>query len=294
MQVKRLHPHFFAEVSGVDLAGLLDDARMAEIIAALDAHAVLLFRGQTLTDAAQVAFSERLGPVATTRALDRPGAQLRIDPKVSDISNLAPDGSVMSGDDRRRMDALANRLWHTDHSFRRVPSTYSLLSAHLVPPAGGETQFADMRAAYDALSPAKREALDGLVAVHSLFNSRAMIGFVDFTEEERAALPPARQPLVRTHPGSGRTSLYLAAHADRIEGMPTPEGKMLLLDLIDHATRPEFVHTHEWRVGDLVIWDNRCTMHRAREFDMTQKRDMRRTTVSERAPLIAQDQASAA
>ena len=292
MQVTQRHSHFFGEVSGLDLAGPLDDDRMAEIRAALDAHAVLLFRGQNLTDAQQVAFSRKLGPVATTRQKDRPGHRLRIDPQVSDISNLDPDGNVMGPDDRRRMDALANRLWHTDHSFRRVPSTYSLLSAHIVPDEGGETEFADMRAAYDALPGGTKAAIDGLVAVHSLFTSRAVIGFTDFSPEERAALPPARQPLARTHPGSGRKSLYLAAHADRIEGMPLPEGRMLLLDLMDHATQPQFVHRHRWEAGDLVIWDNRCTMHRARAFDMSAKRDMRRTTVSETAPLLSQEAAA--
>jgi len=294
MKIERLHEFFFAEASGIDLKEDLDGDVMAEIRAALDKNAVLLFRDQGLSDRQQIAFSERLGPVATTRQADRPGFRLRVDPQMSDISNLDADGAVLGAGHRRRMDGLANRLWHTDHSFRRVPSTYSLLSAHIVPPEGGQTEFADMRAAYDALSPARKAELEGLVVEHSIYTSRAVIGFTDFSAEERAALPPARQPLVRMHPGSGRKSLYLAAHADRVEGMPTPEGKMLLLDLMDHATQPQFVYSHSWRPGDIVIWDNRCTMHRARAYDMTQKRDMRRTTVSETAPLLEQAAVEAA
>ena len=292
MQLTSVHPIFAAEAKGVDLRRSLADAEITAIVAAIDRFGVLVFRGQHLTDQQQVDFSERLGPVAFTRQMDRPGHRLRIDPKVGDISNLDADGEVMMGENRRRLDALANRLWHTDHSFRRTPATYSLLSAHAVPSSGGETEFADMRAAYDALPASKQAALAPLVAVHSIETSRAAIGFTDFTAEERAALPAARQPLVRTHPGSGRKSLYLAAHAGAIEGIPTPEGRMLLLDLTEHATQPQFVYRHTWNAGDLVIWDNRCTMHRGRDFDPTERRDMRRTTVSEVEPLLPQTEIS--
>jgi len=279
--VKPLHPEFVGEVSGIDLREPVDDDLCRRIVAALDRYAVLVFHDQALDDERQIAFGRLFGPLETTRQALRPGHKLRIDPHLSDVSNLDEKGRVMSGTDYRRMSGLANRLWHTDSTFKRVPARYSMLSARAVPTEGGETQFADLRAAWDALPKAMQARIEGLVAEHSIFHSRATIGFTDFSDEERAGLPPVPQVLVRTHPGSGRKTLYLASHAGRIFGMPVPEGRMLLLDLIEHATRPEFVHTHRWRVGDLVIWDNRCTMHRACDYDMTQVRDMRRTTVSD-------------
>ncbi len=288
LKVEPLHPSFFAEISGVDLRKPVDPDTLGEIVAALDKYADVVFHDQPIDDQQQIAFSQLLGPLETTRQALRPGHKLRIDRHMSDISNLDENNRVMEQTDHRRMSGLANRLWHTDSSFKRVPARYSLLSARSIPGEGGETEFADMRAAYDALPDRMKAQLDGLVAEHSIYHSRATIGFTDFTPEERAGLPPVPQVLVRTHPGSKRKTLYLASHASHILGMPVPEGKMLLLDLMDHATRPQFVHAHRWRVGDLVIWDDRCTMHRARPFDMNEVRDMRRTTVSDMVPTVEQ------
>ena len=186
------------------------------------------------------------------------------------------------------MNDLGNRMWHTDSSFKRTPAKYSLLSARTIPGEGGETQFADLRAAYDALPERKKQEIEGLVAMHSVMLSRAKIGFTDFTPEEQKSEAPVPQVIVRTHSGSGRKTLYLASHAGEVVGMPLPEGRMLLNDLIDHATQPQFVYTHTWRENDLVIWDDRCTMHRAREYDMTKVRDMHRTTVADDAPTVDQ------
>jgi len=203
-------------------------------------------------------------------------------PEIGDISNLDEDGRLRQRDDRRRLDALGNRLWHTDASYMPVPVVLGMLHAVAVPPAsalgGGETEFADMRAAYDALPEAMKAEIDGLVAEHDVFWSRGQIGFTEFPPGEREQYPPSRQRLVRRHPGSQRKTLYLSAHASHIVGWPVPEGRLLLLDLNTHATRPEFVYSHKWRVGDLVIWDNRCTMHRGRPHDDAYPRDLRRAT----------------
>jgi alpha-ketoglutarate-dependent 2,4-dichlorophenoxyacetate dioxygenase len=247
-----------------------------------------VFRDQDLTDEQQIAFSTHLGPLETTIRKLRPGHELRLNQHVSDISNLDHHGNVLEYDDRRRMYSLGDRLWHTDSSFKALPAKYSLLSARAVPSSGGQTQFADLRAAYDALPDAMKAQLEGLVAEHSIIYSRSTIGFTDFADEERAALPPVPQKLVRTHPGSQRKTLYLASHAMAIRGMPVPEARLLLRDLLEHATQPEFVYTHTWRLGDLVMWDDRCTMHRARDFDPAQRRDMHRTTVSDVASTLEQ------
>lgn len=288
IKVEPLHPLFVGEVSGVDLSKPVDSQTRDEIVAASDKYAVLVFHDQQIDDDQQIAFSGLLGPLETTIKAIRPGHKLRLDAHISDVSNLDENNRIMAGDDRRRMNGLANRLWHTDSSFKRTPAKYSLLSARAIPPSGGETQFADLRAAYDALSDEMKARLEGLVADHSIFHSRASIGFTDFTDEERAALPPVPQVLVRVHPGSKRKTLYLASHAERIHGMPIPEGRMLLRDLIEHATQPQFVYTHRWKVGDIVMWDDRCTMHRARDYDPAVPRDMHRTTVADVAPTVEQ------
>jgi alpha-ketoglutarate-dependent 2,4-dichlorophenoxyacetate dioxygenase len=286
--VRQLHPLFVGEVSGVDLRQPMDAATAAQIVAAADQYAVLVFHDQAITDAQQIAFSRLLGPLETTIKAYRPGHKPRLDLHISDVSNLDEESRVLAADDRRRMLGLGNRLWHTDSSFKAIPARYSLLSARAIPGEGGETQFADMRAAYDALSPAMQARIEGLVAEHSVLYSRSTIGFTDFTDEERARLPPVPQRLVRVHPGSKRKTLYLASHAGWIRGMQIPEARMLLRDLMEHATQREFVHTHQWKVGDLVMWDDRCTMHRAREYDMTQPRDMHRTTVSDEVSSLEQ------
>jgi alpha-ketoglutarate-dependent 2,4-dichlorophenoxyacetate dioxygenase len=281
-----MHPLFVGEATEIDLRKPVDAERLAELTGAMDTYGALVFRDQSLDDAAQMRFSRLFGPLETTRRAHRPGHKLRLDIHVSDISNLDETGNILAPTDYRQMSSLANRLWHTDSSFKRVPARYSLLAAHTLPSGGGETELADMRAAYDDLPEARKRQIENYVCEHSIFNSRAIIGFTDFTEQEHAALPPVPQALVRTHPGSKRKSLYLASHAGAIRGLPLPEAKMLLFDLMEHATRRKYVYTHHWRAGDVLMWDNRCTMHRGRWHDPSQVRDMRRTTVSDERPSV--------
>lgn len=288
ISVRPLHPLFVGEVSGVDLREPVASAIISQIVAAADQYAVLVFRDQHITDEQQIAFSAMLGPLETTIKAYRPDHKPRLDLHISDVSNLDEQSRVLAADDRRRMNGLGNRLWHTDSSFKAVPARYSLLSARRIPGDGGETQFADMRAAYDALPEAMKARLEGLVAEHSVLYSRSTIGFSDYSDEERERLKPVPQLLVRRHPGSGRKTLYLASHAGWIRDMPIPEARLLLRDLMEHATQREFVYTHRWTLGDLVMWDDRCTMHRAREFDMAQVRDMHRTTVSDEVSSLEQ------
>jgi alpha-ketoglutarate-dependent 2,4-dichlorophenoxyacetate dioxygenase len=290
IQVTQLHPLFVGEVSGVDLSKPVDDATRQALIEAWDTYGVLVLRDQDIDDAQQLAFSETLGSLAKTSRILRPDFKPRLDPRMSDISNLDEDGKIMDIENRRRLQGISNRLWHTDNAFRRTASKYSLLSARAVPSEGGDTEFADMRAAYDALPDKMKAFLEDKVAMHSIIYSRNVLGFTDYSAEERDGLPSVPHVMVRTHPGSGRKSLYLASYAHEIEGMPTPEARMLIHDLIEHATQPQFVYKHKWRVGDLVMWDNRCTMHRARDFDMTQRRDLHRTTVVDDAPTVPEAQ----
>ena len=280
--VKPLHPHIGAEITGIDLSQPVPPDSFAEVEAALNKHAVLIFPAQPLTDARQVGFSRLFGPLETS--LEYAGSRkTRIGhPEVEDISNLDPEGRVMAADDKRLLFNRGNQLWHTDSSFKYVPARCSLLSAREIPPTGGETEFADLRAADDVLSEAMKCRLDGLVAEHSILHSRAKIGFSAFDLDVQREIPPVPQLVVRTHPGSGRKSLYLASHASHIVGWPVAKGRRLIEELIDFATEPQFVYLHRWHVGDLVIWDNRCTMHRGREYDDTRyRRDLHRTTVSD-------------
>jgi len=288
ISVRQIHQLYVGEVSGVDLSRPVDDATVAEIVAAADRYAVLVFHGQRITDEQQIDFSARLGPLETTIHRIRDGNKLRLSAYIADVSNLDEKAEVLAADDRRRMNGLGNRLWHTDSSFKATPAKYSLLSARSIPGEGGETQFTDLRAAYDALPPAMQARLEDMVAEHCIMWSRATIGYTDYIQAERDALPPVPQRLVRVHPGSHRRTLYLASHAQAIRGMPLPEARVMLMDLMEHATQREFVYTHHWQVGDLVMWDNRCTMHRARPFDMTVPRDMHRTTVADIAPTLEQ------
>ncbi len=282
---RKLHPLFAAEAAGVDLSQPLDPSTLEKVITGMDEHAVLVFHGPRLTEEEQVAFASRLGPLEPKNGVLSTGLKQRVSPKLVDISNLDENNGLLERNDRRRMFSLGNRLWHTDSSFKKTPAKYSLLHAHTVVPEGGETQFVDTRAAYDALPAKMKQQLDELVVEHSIFNSRAKLGFTEFSGEERLATPPVLRRLVLRHPGSGRKALYLASHASHIVDWPVPEGRILLQDLIEHATQPQFVHTHRWQVGDLVIWDNRCTMHRARPFDAdAYSRDMRRATVQDRDP----------
>jgi len=290
--VRQLHPLFMGEVTGLDLREKLDGDTVAAIETAINKHAVLVFPGQLITDEQQMAFSRNFGELETTVRAYRKDFVPRLDLHMADISNLDTQNRVLSPDDRRRLNALGNRLWHSDSSFKRIPARFSLLSARVIPNEGGETQFADMRAAWDTLPATMKAQLEGLICEHTQLFSRAKIGFTDWAEEERAKMAPVPQVLVRTHPGSGRKSLFLSSHAGRIRGMPEPEARMLLMDLIEHATQPAFVYTHHWQVGDLVMWDNRCTMHRARTYDETQVRDLHRTTVSDGKPTVVESVAA--
>lgn len=274
-----LHPQFAAEASPVDLATLTDRDVLARIRAAMDRHAVLVFRDQRLDDASQLAFAERFdGPLHAKTGASALGANRFGNEALTDISNVDEHGALLAADDRRRHYGLANRLWHTDASFVEPPGRYSLLSARVIPEVGADTEFADMRAAWDALTPTLQATLSPLRVHHSIAYSREVLGF-EFGPEEADRLRGVVQPLVRINPATGRRSLYLAAHASRIEDMALPEGRLLLRELIEHATQPAFVYSHRWRVGDLVIWDNLATMHRATPFaDTLERRELRRVT----------------
>jgi alpha-ketoglutarate-dependent 2,4-dichlorophenoxyacetate dioxygenase len=277
-----LHSSLGAEIGGVDLTQAVAPGVFAEIEAAFNRYAVLVFPNQAVTDQQQIAFSRLFGPLETTPIYTGDGRRRLQQAELSDISNLDPDGRVMASNDLRRLYNLGNQLWHTDSSFKYVPARASLLSAREIPPEGGETEFADLRAAYDALPADKKRRLDGLVAEHSIFHSRSLHGFTQFNANVRSELPPVPQVLVRTHAGSGRKTLYLASHASHIIGWPVEEGRALIEELVAFATQPRFVYRHHWRVGDLVIWDNRCTMHRGRPYDEAKyRRVLHRTTVSD-------------
>jgi alpha-ketoglutarate-dependent 2,4-dichlorophenoxyacetate dioxygenase len=282
MQVRQLHPLFVGEVTGVDLAAALTPDTARAFDDAVNRYAVLVFPGQSLDDDHLLALGRLLGEVEPPRN-HRVVRRLK-HAELADISNLDADNKLRSRDDHRRLDSLGNRLWHADASFRPVPGALSMLFAHVVPPVGGETEFADLRAAYDALPADMQETIEALVAEHSIFHSRGQLGFTDYNEEERAALPSVRHRLVRVHPGSRRKTLYMGAHASHIVGWPMPEGRLLLRDLMEHATQREFVYRHSWRAGDLVVWDNRCTLHRGRAYDdATYPRDLRRVTTKDAA-----------
>ncbi len=282
LDIRPVNPDFVAEVGGIDLAGPLGDGDIAAIWAAIDRYAVLVFHDQRLTDTQLRDFAARFGPLEIGRSAMRPGRRRLAIPQIGDISNLNEDNQVRDLHDRRRLDSLGNRLWHTDASYMPVPVVLGMLHAVTLPPpspfGNGETEFADMRAAYDALPQATQDAIDPLVIEHDVFWSRGQIGFTEFPAGEREQFPPSPQRLVRTHPGSRRKTLYLSAHASHVVGWPVADGRLLLWDLTAHATEARFVHTHDWRVGDVVIWDNRCTMHRGRPHDEHQPRDLRRAT----------------
>ena len=275
-----LHPVFVGEVSGVDISCPLDAAEVAAIEAGMDRYAVLVFRDQPLTDEQQIAFGRRFGELEGNIAgsMTKQGEH-RITPLLADVSNLDRNNERRARDDMRRLYSLGNRLWHSDASFRAIGAKYSMLSARVVPSKGGNTEFADMRAAYDALDDAARAEVEDLLTEHSIAFSRAELGFTDFGEHA-GLTAPVRHRLVRTHPVTGRKSLYLSAHIGGIVGWPLPEARAFLRDLTEAATQRRFVYSHPWRVNDLVIWDNRTTMHRATRYDdLNEKRDMRRTTI---------------
>jgi alpha-ketoglutarate-dependent 2,4-dichlorophenoxyacetate dioxygenase len=289
MKMRQVGPCFAAEADGVDITKPLSPDDVAAIHAGMDEYAVLVFHDQPLTDDRQLAFTKSLGELehsvgASLRAPD----EYRLPTTFADVSNLDKNNTPYARDDRRRLFAIGNRLWHSDSSFKVVPAKYSLLHARAIPSKGGNTEFADMRAAYDALDDETRTEIEDLICEHSQIFSRQQIGFFDLTDEERARFKPVRQRLVRTHPSTGRKSLYLASHAGSIVGWPVPEARCFLRDLTEHATQRQFVYAHKWAVGDLVMWDNRRTMHRGRPFPAHEPRDVRRTTLVGDGPTVAQ------
>ena len=281
---------FAGEVPGVELRGPLSPDIIAAIDSGMDEFAVLVFRDQDINDEEQLEFSQALGPIESSiggniTRLD----QRRLGTDLADVSNLDENQKIYTRDDRRRLFNLGNRLWHSDSSFRAIPAKYSLLSARSIPVDGPNTEYADMRAAYAALDVKIKEEVEGLICEHSLMYSRGQLGFTEFTEEEQQTFAPVRQVLVRTHPVTMRKSLFLASHAGTIVGWPMAEARMFLRDLIEHATQPQFVYVHRWRSHDLVVWDNRQTMHRVRRFNETEYvRDVRRTTISSDGPTTTQ------
>ena len=284
---RQIHPVFVGEVSGVDLTRPLTPDDAAALDAGINKYAVLVFRDQDLSDEQQMAFTRNFGVIEDARGgnITKPQDK-RLVVGMNDVSNLGKDGRPLARDSRQRLFNLGNCLWHSDSSFRPVPAKYSLLSARVVNPKGGNTEFADMRAAYDALDDETKQEIDELVCEHTQMYSRGSLGFLDFTDEEKAMFKPVLQPLVRRHPQTGRKSLYLSSHAGAIIGWTMPEARVLLRDLNEHATQPAFVYVHKWRLHDLVWWDNRQTMHRVRRYDQAQPRDMRRTTVAGEGPAI--------
>ncbi|MFT5173471.1 MAG: alpha-ketoglutarate-dependent 2,4-dichlorophenoxyacetate dioxygenase [Gammaproteobacteria bacterium] len=282
IDVTRKHDTFFAQIGGVDLRRPLSGESWREIEAAFNGEAVLLFRDQPLTDQQQLAFSERFGPVFSATNYHWKKQQRRVHAKMADISNIGPGGELLAPKDERRLHALANRLWHTDNTFKHIPARCSLLLAREVPQQGGDTEFADMRAAYDALPQAKKTQIEDLVVEHSVSHSRKSMGIDVLTDGARNELPPVQQVLVRYNASSSRKALYIASHASHIVGWPQDKGRALLDELTAHATQSRFVYRHQWRAGDLILWDNRCTMHRATEYDdLHARRDMQRSTVSD-------------
>jgi len=276
-------------ITDIDARRSLTPAEVARIEASMDVHAVTILPGQNIDDEQQLAFSRNFGPLedgANSGARDR---DLRLPVVFADVSNLDKDGKIAARENKKRMAALANRLWHTDASFRVIPARYSILSGRIVPAEGPDTEFADMRAAYDALDTRTKAQIEDLVCEHSLIYSRGQLGFTEFLPNERVAMKPVRQRLVRIHPVTGRKSLFLASHIGTIAGWPQPEAMAFIRDLIEHATQPQFVYVHKWAQHDLVIWDNRTTMHRVRRFDdLNIVRDVRRTTTKSEGPTVQQ------
>ena len=280
-----LHPLFAARIHGLDISKPLTPDQVAEVRALMDRYAVCVYPNATPLDNDQhIAFARYIGPMQRGSVLTVTGRKSRLGawPELVDVGNIDIDGNIQQADDRSRLFNNGNRLWHTDMSFHPNRATYSALNAHLVPPADGDTEYADERAAYDALPQPMKDRVENLIASHSVWYSRVLSGFPEPTPEELASRPPADHKIAQTHPSSGRKTLYLASHASHIVGMPVDEGRALLKELTEFATQRQFVYRHKWTRGDVVIWDNRCVMHRATPYeDMKYPRDMRRTTCRE-------------
>jgi alpha-ketoglutarate-dependent 2,4-dichlorophenoxyacetate dioxygenase len=284
--------HIGGRMTGIDARRPLSPAEVAAVDAGMDKYAVLVLPGQDITDEQQLAFTANFGAFQDGANSTERRAELRLDPAFADVSNLDKSGQRLDRDDRRRMASLGNRLWHSDASFRVVPAKYSILSGRIVVTKGGNTEFADMRAAYDALDAKAKKEVEDLVCEHSLIYSRSQLGFENYKPEELALMKPVRHRLVRIHPVTGRRSLFLSAHIGAILGWPQPEAMAFVRDLMEHATQPEFVYSHKWTQHDLVIWDNRTTMHRVRRYDdLNTVRDLRRTTTKGDGPTVEQEAA---
>ncbi len=285
LEIRRLHPTFAAEVRGFDFSAPVDDETRDRIVAAMDEHAVLVFANEApVADSDHVRFGRAFGPLLRQRMQQTvSGRRIRLSTdELVDVGNLDEDGRIYAADDPRRAFSKGNLLWHSDVTFDPVRATYSLLSAHRIPPSGADTEFADMRAAYDALPDGTKARIDGLSAEHSIWHSRVLGGMPEVGDEVRATRPPARHPLVQLNPRTGRKSLYLASHASHVVELPRAEGRALLDELTAHATQAAFVYRHVWSAGEIVMWDNLQTMHRGTPFDDTlYPRDMRRVTVLE-------------
>jgi alpha-ketoglutarate-dependent 2,4-dichlorophenoxyacetate dioxygenase len=281
IQFKPLHPIFAAEVSGLDLTQAPTDAQLRSINAAMNQYAVLVFRGQPLTAQQQLAFASAFGPldIGLKRVFKRP--ERLEDERLIDISNVDANGQVSRRDSPKNLSNFANQLWHSDSSFMNPRAAYSMLHCLVKPSWGGNTEFADLRHAYDTLDEPTRAEIQGLKAEHYALHTRILLGDDAYTDEQKKTIPPAVWPLADTHPGSGRKVLFVGVHAHQILGWPTAESRMFLQDLLEHATQRENVYVHEWQVGDLVIWDNRSTVHRGRRYDITQRRELRRTTIND-------------
>jgi alpha-ketoglutarate-dependent 2,4-dichlorophenoxyacetate dioxygenase len=291
--IRQIGPCFAGAVDGIDMRRPLNPDEVAAVHAGMDEYAVLVFHNQHIDDEQHLAFTRSLGEIEPgTHTALRAAHERRLPTTFADVSHLDQHHRPMALDDRRRLFNLGDRLWHSDSSFKAIPAKYSLLHARKISSKGGNTEFADMRAAYDALDDETRELCETLVCEHSHLYSRQQIGFFDFTDEERERAKPVRQVLVRTHPVTGRKSLFLAAHAGAIVGWPEPEARVFLRDLTEHATQRQFVYAHQWAVDDLVMWDNRQTMHRARPFPAHEARDVRRTTLAGDGPTVAQAEAA--
>jgi alpha-ketoglutarate-dependent 2,4-dichlorophenoxyacetate dioxygenase len=292
IEVRPLTTHIGASMTGIDVRKPLTPAEVDAVNAGMDKHAVLVLPGQDITDEQQIEFTRNFGPLQNGANATLRKPQLRLDPAFADVSNLGKDGEKLARDDRRRMASLGNRLWHSDASFRVIPARYSILSGRIVVTDGGNTEFADMRAAYDALDAATKTEIEELICEHSQIFSREQLGFTNFLPDERAMMKPVRHRLVRTHPSSGRKSIFLSAHIGAIVGWPMPEARAFIRDLMEHATQEQFVYSHRWTQHDLVIWDNRATMHRVRRYDdLNTVRDLRRTTTKSDGPTAEQEAA---
>jgi len=281
LQLKPLHPVFAAEASGIDITRALSERDVAAINAGMNRYAVLVFRGQPLSTQQQLDFATSFGPldIGLKRVLQR--KERMPDERLIDISNVELSGAVARRDSPKNLSNFANQLWHSDSSFMKPRAAYSMLHAVVLPSWGGNTEFADLRAAWDALDTRTQREIEGLEAEHYALHTRLLLGDEAYTDEQKKAIAPAVWPLVTTHPGSSRKVLFVGVHARQILGWPTAEARMLIHDLIEHATQRERVYAHRWQVGDTVIWDNRATLHRGRRYDLAERRELRRTTIND-------------